>query len=116
MDNKENNKKDYYYKGILELYFVLKEKDKVYPEVNMRRMFTCKIECDSDSQTSKKKILKEQLIKLSTEYLDNLNQLNPQTRTQRHYERLNEIKLVKYHRIPAKEYIMDFIFASYLFY
>lgn len=114
MDNKENNKKDYYYKGILELYFVLKEKDKVYPEANMRRMFTCKIVVDSHN-TSKKKLLKEHLTKLSTEYLDNRNQLNPQTRTQRHYERLNEIKLVKYHRIPAKEYIMDFIFASYLF-
>ena len=108
MDNKENNKKDYYYKGILELYFVLKEKDKVYPEANMRRMFTCKIVVDSHN-TSKKKLLKEHLTKLSTEYF-NLNQLNPQTQTQR----LNEIKLVKYHRIPAKEYIMDFIFASYL--
>lgn len=102
-------KTEYFYKGILELYFVLKEKNKIYPEANMRRMFTCKIECDSDSQTSKKKILKEQLIKLSIDYLDSLNKLNPHT--QRQYQTLKDIKLIKYHRIPKKEYTIDFMFA-----
>ena len=113
MKNKINdNKINYYYEGILELYCVVNEKDKVYPEPNMRRMFICKIVADSHNNNknkNKRKLLEEHLTKLSMDYLNNLNRLNQQT--QRYYETLNEIKLIKYHRIQKKEYTTDFMFA-----